>query len=92
MVTELLRRIYLPLYLPVISILVCFLTLTSKDKFSYKKTKSMIFIFSTLVLIISEISLRFSGVSLKENLIFISMPVILFLFSILLYKKKLNYN
>jgi|TARA_B110001452_G_scaffold180447_1_gene151532 lipopolysaccharide export system permease protein len=90
-INEILRRLYLPLYLPVLALIVCFLILSSKDKFNYKKYKLRIFLICTLVLVVSELSLSYTGVSFEKNLIFISLPIILFILSIVIFKKRLNY-
>ena len=84
-INEILRRLYLPLYLPVLALIVCFLILSSKDKFNYKKYKLRIFLICTLVLVVSELSLSYTGVSFEKNLIFISLPIILFILSIVIF-------
>ena len=90
-VTELLRRLYLPLYLPVLALIVCFLTLSSKDQFNYKKFKLRVFLISVLVVIISEFSLSYSGSTLVKSLSCVFIPIILFIFLITIYKKKIRY-
>ena len=89
-VSELLRRLYLPLYLPILALIVSFLALTSKDKINYKSFKLKVFLISTLVLIFSELSLSYSGISFVQNFIFICIPVIISIFSIILYNKQLK--
>jgi lipopolysaccharide export system permease protein len=91
-ISELLRRLYLPLYLPILALIVSFLALTSKDKINYKSFKLKIFLTSTIILIVSELSLRYSGISLVKNSIFISIPALIFIFSITMYNKKLKLN
>ena len=91
-ISELLRRLYLPLYLPILALITSFLALTSKDKINYKTFKLKVFLFSTLILIVSELSLRYSGISLVKNSIFISIPMFIFLFSIKMYNHKLKSN
>jgi len=90
-VTELLRRLYLPFYLPILALIVCFLTLSSKDKFNYKKFKLRVFLISTLVVIISEFSLSYSGSSLERGLACAFIPIVLFIILITIYKKKVSY-
>tara|TARA_B110000196_G_scaffold30352_1_gene23033 strand:+ start:158 stop:1282 length:1125 start_codon:yes stop_codon:yes gene_type:complete len=91
-VTETLRRLYLPLYLPVIGLITCFLVLLSKDNYNYKKFKFKIFMFCVSTVIVSEFSIRYSGGSLKQNLIFLCTPIILFIFSFLLFNKQKALN
>ena len=90
-VTELMRRLYLPFYLPVLALIACFLTLSSKDKFNHKKFKLKIFLISTFILVTSELSLSYLGISLEKNLIFIFIPIILFIILILIYNMKLKH-
>ena len=87
---ELMRRLYLPFYLPVLALISCFLTLYSKDKFNYKRFKLKIFFISTLVLVASELSLSYSGISLEKNLMFIFVPMILFIFLITIFNIQLK--
>ena len=60
---ELLKRLYKPIYIPLITIVTCFLIIGSKNKINYKKIRNLIFIFSILVIIFSETSLRYSASS-----------------------------
>ena len=76
---ELLKRIYLPLYLPLLALIACFLILKSKDNHEYINFKFKLFVIGIVFLIISEVSLRYAGLNNKYNLIFILTPIILFL-------------
>jgi lipopolysaccharide export system permease protein len=91
-ITEILRRLYLPLYLPILALIVSFLALSSKNKNDYKLFKVKIFVISTLILIISELTLSYSGISFIQNLVFVSIPIIIFVFSIIFYNQKLKSN
>ena len=91
---ELFKRFLLPFYIPLLALFVSTLILTSKDKFTYSKSKTKVFLGSVLLIIISEMSTRYID---KENLVamlFISMPF--FLFTLIYYymniklKKNLN--
>ena len=89
--SEVLRRLYQPLYLPVLALIVCFLTLTAKDSFNYNMFKLKVFITSTFILVISEISLNFSTPIIKQNFLFFLIPIILSIFAILIYLRKLKF-
>jgi lipopolysaccharide export system permease protein len=91
LVSEILRRLYQPLYLPVLALIVCFLTLTAKDSFNYNMFKLKVFITSTFILVISEISLNFSTPIIKQNFLFFLIPIILSIFAILIYLRKLKF-
>jgi len=90
--SEILRRLYLPLYLPVIALIVCFLILTTKDNINYNSIKLKVFITSALLIIVSEISLDFSKNLPKDNLGFLSFPLILFILALLIFKKNLTHK
>ena len=90
--TEILRRIYQPLYLPILALIVCFLTLTSKDNINYKFFKLTVFIISTIIIVVSEISLNFTGNIFIKNLVFFLIPIILFLSAMLVYIKQLKHS
>ncbi len=89
---ELFRRFLLPFYIPLLALFVSTLILTSKDKFTYSKSKSKVFLGSVLLIIISEMSIRYIT---KENftaLFFISMPFFLFIITYFLMNMKLKRN
>ena len=76
---ELLKRFGLPLYLPLLALIACFLILKSKDNHEYTNFKFKLFLIGILFLITSEVSIRYAGLNNKSNLIFILMPIILFI-------------
>lgn len=57
---ELLKRLYKPIYIPLIAIVTCFVIISSRNKINYKKIRNLIFMFAILVIIFSETSLRYS--------------------------------
>ena len=79
---ELLKRLYKPIYIPIITIFCCFLIISSKNKINYKKIKNLTFISTFFLIIISEASLRYSVTS---NALFISYLIIPWLLFILMY-------
>ena len=78
---ELLKRIYKPIYLPIIAIITCFLITISRSKINYIKTRNIIFLFAILVIIFSETSLRYS-VSSDISLYFYFIAPWIMIFSI----------
>ena len=56
---ELLKRFFKPIYLPLLALLCCSLILESKESRSYEKFKLILFFIIFLILVISEISLRY---------------------------------
>tara|TARA_B110000967_G_scaffold86538_1_gene89105 strand:+ start:173 stop:1300 length:1128 start_codon:yes stop_codon:yes gene_type:complete len=87
------RRIGMPLYVPLISVIASFLLINKKEKkYSYLK-KYIIFGFGFVVLLCGEVLLRFSGFSFTNFVLYFSSPIILLiiLYSILIklmYAKK----
>ena len=74
------RRIALPFYLPLIT-LVCCLLLIKKNKIFFL-TKYAVFIYSFIILLFAELIIRYTGLNNKLIILFIFLP---FLFTPLLY-------
>ena len=89
---ELLKRIYLPFYLPLFALVACFLILKSKDNSEYTNFKFKLFLIGIVFLIISEVSLRYAGLNNKYNLIFILTPIILFLSLRIIFNNQLRFE
>lgn len=80
--SEINRRFGMPLYLPVLALIVCFNIFRTKDIYNYNLKKYSIFVFSFIILILSEIFLRYSG---KSNIFMLAYYFIPIVFSIFLY-------
>ena len=89
---ELLKRICLPLYLPLLALIACFLILKSKNNHEYSNFKFKLFIIGIIFLIISEVSIRYAGLSDKNNLIFIITPIILFISTHTIFNNQLRFK
>jgi len=91
---EFFKRLYLPLYLPIISLIACMLILYSKDSFKYNFYRSLIFTIGVVILIVSEISVRYLGTSNLSSLMFLLLPFLIsFLIFIFIYKQlKFKYS
>ncbi len=89
---ELLKRTCLPLYLPLLALVACFLILKSKDNHEYSNFKFKLFVIGIIFLIISEVSIRYAGLSNKNNLIFILTPIILFLSTRAIFNNQLKFE
>ncbi len=75
---ELFKRICLPLYLPLLALVACFLILKSKNNHEYTNLKFKLFLIGIIFIIISEVSIRYTGLNNKYNWIFILIPITLF--------------
>ena len=76
---ELFKRFYLPLYIMLIALISCFLILKSKDSYNYFKFKTSLFLLGVTTIIISEISIKYSGLNNLNSIIFLSCPIIIFI-------------
>ena len=77
---EFFKRTVLPLYLPILSLIACLIIIKSKDDYDYFRYKFLLFVFGVCAIIISEISIKYSGTQLIQNLLLISLPILLFIF------------
>jgi lipopolysaccharide export system permease protein len=89
---ELLQRFYIPIYIPLIALIVCLLILRSKDDKKFKFVKFFLFTVIFIIIIISEISLKYSSYSLLGILFFTLFPIVTFLSVYLFLIKKLHYK
>ena len=69
------RRIVLPLYIPVLSLVCSLMLLKTKSKFL---NKTSIFIYSFLLLIVTEMTVRYTGINYPTRVLFITSPFFLF--------------
>ena len=85
------RRLGIPLYIPLITIITSFLIIYKKEKTYNFIQKYILFLVSFLVLIFSEIFLRYTGSSLLIAYTYFIIPLsFAFLFYIYLLKKIVN--
>ncbi len=82
---ELLKRFYKPLYIPIITILCCFLIVNSKNNINYEKYKKIIFLLTFLLLVLSETTLRYSTSSNLSMIIYFIIPWLIFIFAYLFF-------
>tara|TARA_B110000211_G_scaffold217230_1_gene260923 strand:+ start:139 stop:1263 length:1125 start_codon:yes stop_codon:yes gene_type:complete len=79
------RRIITPFYIPVLSLICALLLIKSKKKYL---NKISIFLYCFIILLFTELAVRFTGISNIILLIFITIPFILFFlfYFFLIYK------
>ena len=87
---ELLKRFYKPIYIPLISVICCFLFISGKFNKNYDKLKIYIFLGVLLLIIISETSLRYSTASDILFFLYFLIPFFLFLIFYLFSYFKIN--
>jgi lipopolysaccharide export system permease protein len=89
-ITVLNRRIVLPFYIPLISLLCSFLLIKNQNKKNYFLNKYTIFGYCFLVLLYAELILRYTGLYKQISNLFIISPIILMplIYLTLIYKFK----
>ena len=76
-ITVLNRRIVLPLYIPIISLLCSFLLIKNDSKKNYFSNKFSIFFISFLILLYAELIIRYTGIYKIISILFFISPLIL---------------
>ena len=91
MIPALNRRLVLPFYIPVISLLCSFLLLNSKKKYL---NKISIFVYSFVLLLFTEITIKYTGMSeIIRGIFFVTPLILLFtIYFILIFKFKRESN
>ena len=87
---EIFSRFYKPIYIPLLSLLTCFIFFISKESKKFSFYRSIIFLIGILVIVISEVSLTYSVNSNSGMYSFIAFPLlsILILYTLILKKIK----
>ncbi len=85
MIPALNKRLTLPFYIPVIALICSLLLINSKKKYFHK---ICIFIYSFILLLFTEISVKYTGLNEMVKIIFLLMPVLLglIIYFFLIYK------
>ncbi len=93
-ISEIYKRLIIPLYLPSLMLIALLLIVHSKEKINYSKHRFKIFLIGLLAIIFSELTLRFVNDSFNNNLIIILIPIILclFLYNYFLLKFRIKEN
>jgi len=81
--SELNRRFGMPLYIPIISIIICYLLSSRKESKYYFFQKYIVFITAFTILVFAEIMVRYSGNSALSSIIYYSLPPLLILLNYL---------
>ena len=85
---EIFKRMFLPFYLPVLSLIASLIIIKSKDDYRFSRYKFSLFIIGVSVIIVSELSMRYADESILLNSWLASIPVILFISIYLYFIKK----
>ena len=76
---EIFKRFYLPFYFPLLTIIACLLITKSKDDYKFTQFKFILFNIGVAIIVLSEVSIRYSGLKPLYSYIFIFIPIILFI-------------
>ena len=87
---EFLKRFYKPFYLPLLSLISCLLILKSKENDDFDKFKIFLFLIIFFVIVISELSLRFSTSGQLGLFFFLILPLLTFITIYLSLKAKVK--
>ena len=87
---EIFKRIILPFYLPVLTLIASLIIIKSKDDYEFFKYKFGLFILGVITIIISEVSIKYSPSNILQNIFFVSLPILLFFFIYIYFKVKLR--
>jgi Predicted permeases len=88
---ELIKRFILPFYLPILSLIACLLITKSKDEFKFNKFTYLLFMLGVVIIIISELSIKYASENYLNNFFLISLPILMFLiiYSYFIFKTKI---
>ena len=81
--SELNRRFGMPLYIPIISIIICYMLSSRIESKYYFFQKYIVFITAFTILVFAEIMVRYSGNSALGSIIYYSLPPLLILLNYL---------
>ena len=84
---ELFKRIYKPIFLPIITLLCGFLIIKAKNSANFRKYNFLIFIITFLILVFSEASMRYVGSSNYLTILCLIVPLIILTISYSIFYK-----
>ena len=84
---EIFNRLYKPIFIPVIVLISSFLLLFSKNENNYKKKTNYLFLIGFIVLVYSEMSVKYIGSSNNFTNLYLAAPFILFFLCYYLFFK-----
>ena len=86
-IKELYKRFIIPFYIPSLMLIILFLILKSKENINYFNYRVFIFLFGLLIIISSEMSLRFIKDNFLENIKIFIVPlfIIIFIYSLIYF-------
>ena len=89
---ELNKRFGMPFYIPLLGFITCFLLSSKRDKKNYYSYKYIYFVIGFIILVTSEITVRYSGISLNHTILYYMVPIISLPFIYLLLIRIFKYE
>jgi len=89
---EINKRFGMPFYVPLISLIICFLLSSRRDKKISSYNKFIYFIIGLFILITAEITVRYSGYSFKHTAMYYLIPICMFPLTYLLLLRVFKYE
>jgi len=89
---ELNKRFGIPFYIPLLGFITCFLLSSKRDKKNYYSYKYIYFVIGFIILVTSEITVRYSGISLNHTILYYMVPIISLPFIYLLLIRIFKYE
>jgi len=86
------KRFGMPIYIPLISLICCFLLTSRKDKKIFTLNKYIYFFIGILILASAEILVRYSGMSWIHSVIYYLMPLTMMILSYFILIKTFKYE
>ncbi len=76
---EIYKRFFIPLYIPILTLIPFLLIMTSKENIHFFKLRLLVFLLGLSIIIFSETTIRFIDIILINNVKFIIIPLIILL-------------
>tara|TARA_B100001027_G_scaffold164680_1_gene116872 strand:+ start:177 stop:515 length:339 start_codon:yes stop_codon:yes gene_type:complete len=89
---ELYKRFIKPFYIPLLTLMCCFLIIFSKEQNNYTLKTIKVFLSVFLILLISEILMRYVENSLTYLVLLMFIPIIFYMIGYILLIKKVRYG
>ena len=89
---EFYKRLIIPLYIPLLSLIPFLLITSSKEQKNYNNIKIFTFLIGLTVIILSETSIRFISEKFIQNIILALIPIMSFLVIYIMFYNKFNFK
>ena len=86
------KRITIPLYIPVLMLICLMVIIKSKENTNYLLYRLKIFLIGLLIIILSELSLRFVEKNFLNNILIFLIPLIMIIYLYLIFYFKLKFK